>query len=67
MLTPHPQVGYFDLSSNAPGKLAARLGQESVLVGRTTGPSLGMMIQNVSALVAGLIVSRRSSFRSRKW
>lgn len=56
-------MAFYDLSDNEPGKVASRLGQDAVLVARANGPSFSMLVQNVSALVAGLAIAFSASWR----
>ena len=57
------EIGFFDLPANAPGRLASRIGQESVLVGKLAGMSLAMTVQMGASLVAGLVIAFDASWR----
>ena len=57
------EIAFHDDPRHAPGKLAARLSQDAVLVARANGPNFSMTVQNMAALAAGLVIAFTASWR----
>eukprot|EP01069_Polyplicarium_translucidae_P010732 Polyplicarium_translucidae@DN3394_c0_g1_i5.p1 len=57
----YQDIGFFDNPQNATGNLAEILSSDCVLVKGWVGTNLGLGIQNVSSLIAGLIIAFAAS------
>lgn len=55
--------GWFDRPENAPGNIAARLSSEAALVQGMTSDRLGLLVQNLSTLIAGLLIAFLSGWK----
>lgn len=53
----YQEVGWFDLDKNASGVLTTRLATDASLVRGAVGDTLGVMMQNLFCLAAGLIIA----------
>ena len=50
-------VGWFDRTENSTGALTSRLASEATLVETAVGPRLGILSQNISMVLVGLIIA----------
>ena len=51
------EIGWFDFEENSTGVLTARLASDASLVEGLSGIRLGLTLQNVAALIAGLVIA----------
>lgn len=58
----HMEVGFFDNSKNSSGAIGARLSTDAAAVKGLVGDSLGLVVQNFSTLVAGLVIAFTASW-----
>ncbi|KAN0050692.1 hypothetical protein ACTA71_003837 [Dictyostelium dimigraforme] len=56
-------IGWFDLSENSTGRLTANLATEATLVQGMTSQRLGLLIQNIITIVAGLVIAFVSGWK----
>jgi len=56
-------VGFYDDETHKPGTLGSKLSGDVALVQATTGPKLGLAIQNNVSLLAGIIIAFSYSWR----
>ncbi|KAM9973614.1 hypothetical protein ACTFIW_010724 [Dictyostelium discoideum] len=56
-------IGWFDLTENSTGRLTANLATEATLVQGMTSQRLGLLIQNIVTIVAGLVIAFISGWK----
>ena len=57
------EVGFFDKESNSSGALTSRLSSDAMAVRGQFGDTMGLVVQNLTTLAAGLIIAGINSWR----
>ena len=57
------EVGFFDKESNSSGALTSRLSSDAMAVRGQFGDTMGLVVQNLTTLVAGLVIAGINSWR----
>jgi len=57
------EVGFFDKESNSSGALTSRLSSDAMAVRGQFGDTMGLLVQNLTTLAAGLIIAGINSWR----
>ncbi|XP_020273299.1 ABC transporter B family member 4-like isoform X4 [Asparagus officinalis] len=53
----HMEIGWFDEPENSSGAIGARLSADAATVRRLVGDSLALFVQNITTLLAGLVIA----------
>ena len=59
----HMEVGWFDEPEHSSGALGSRLSADAAIVRALVGDALGLLVQNISSAVAGLVIAFLASWQ----
>ncbi|KAK1276491.1 ABC transporter B family member 9 [Acorus gramineus] len=59
----HQEISFFDDPSNSSGSIGARLSADASTVRRLVGDALGLLVQNFSTVVTGLVIAMIANWR----
>lgn len=59
----HMEVGWFDKAEHSSGALGARLSTDAASIRTLVGDALGLLVQNIAAVIAGLVIAFEASWQ----